>query len=137
MAAKFKATLSNIISHYQSVFIDGRKITDNVAIAMECFKAIRSNKERNHCCAVKLDLSQAFDRVEWLLLIDILSSLGYSQDWCNLILECISTTSVFALFDGAMQNSTLPVGKVTTSHFISLFSLLSCSLGCWTREMQR
>lgn len=98
---RLKQTLPDIISHSQSTFLRGRQFIDNVAIAMECFKHIRSGKKKNKSCTVKIDLSKAFDRLEWKLLIEIILSLGYSQAWCNLLYECISTTSISALIDVA------------------------------------
>jgi hypothetical protein len=41
-------------------------ITDNAILAFECFHSIQKNrKPENAACAYKLDISKAYDRVDW------------------------------------------------------------------------
>jgi hypothetical protein len=69
MVNRLRPHLQNLISENQSAFIPGRLISDNALIAFECFHAIhRSKKEENSFCAYKLDLSKAYDRVDWKFL---------------------------------------------------------------------
>lgn len=51
--------------------------------------------------AIKVDLAKAFDRVEWSLLISILKHLGFCNKFCDLIFECISTSSFSLLIIGS------------------------------------
>jgi hypothetical protein len=57
-------------------------ITDNALIAFECLHAIRNGN--NNCKvfgALKLDLSKAYDRVDWGYLKGILGRLGFHSKW--------------------------------------------------------
>ena len=57
--------LVEIITENQSAFIPGRLISDNSIIAFECLHHIQSLKQnRPAACAYKLDLSNAYDRVD-------------------------------------------------------------------------
>jgi cytochrome c-type biogenesis protein CcmE len=45
IANKLKATLPDVIDVEQSVFVQGRLITDNALIAMECFHWLKKKKK--------------------------------------------------------------------------------------------
>lgn len=40
--------------------------------------------------AVKLDMSKAYDRVEWTFLKDMMQRLGFKRCWIELIMRCVS-----------------------------------------------
>jgi hypothetical protein len=73
MVNRLRPLLKDIIAAPQSAFIPGRMITDNALIAFECLHAI--NNENRGCRkfgAYKLDLTKAYDRVDWRCLKGIL-----------------------------------------------------------------
>ncbi|KAL0463453.1 UNVERIFIED_CONTAM: hypothetical protein Slati_0232900 [Sesamum latifolium] len=69
LANKLKSCLDSIISSSQSTFVPGRLITDNVLIAYE-LNHLLSHKTWGKVghVSLKLDISKAYDRVEWCLL---------------------------------------------------------------------
>ena len=40
--------------------------------------------------ALKLDMSKAYDKVEWIFLKSILLKMGFQESWVALIMECVS-----------------------------------------------
>lgn len=55
-----------LISENPSAFITGRLITDNAIIAFKCIHFIESLRNNDDLyCAYKLDLSKAYERVDW------------------------------------------------------------------------
>lgn len=53
--------LPDIISPYQSAFVPGRLITENILVAF----VNGGMKGRKGYMALKLDMSKTYDRVEW------------------------------------------------------------------------
>ncbi|XP_040986468.1 uncharacterized protein LOC121234565 [Juglans microcarpa x Juglans regia] len=86
---RFKLVLSEVISPSQSAFLPGRLINDNVIVAYELLHSMKSRKKgRIGSMAMKLDMSKAFDRVEWDVLKAVLTKLGFCKKWTDLVMKC-------------------------------------------------
>ena len=104
IANRLKPFLNSIISETQSAFIADKLITDNVLIAFESLHHMKT------CCsrktgfmALKLDMSKAYDRMEWVFLEKILLKMGFQNSGVSLIMECITTVSYSVLVNGETQ----------------------------------
>ena len=63
---RLKICLPRLISETQSAFVAGRLILDNILIVQEMFHGLRANKScQNKFIAIKIDMSKAYDRIEW------------------------------------------------------------------------
>jgi hypothetical protein len=90
LSNRLRPLLDGIISETQSAFVPRRLITDNAVIAFESFHKIqRSNNENNNHCAFKVDLSKAYDRVDWCFLERALLKLGFCDKWTNWVMTCV------------------------------------------------
>uniref|UniRef100_A0A8I7BAA4 Reverse transcriptase domain-containing protein n=1 Tax=Hordeum vulgare subsp. vulgare TaxID=112509 RepID=A0A8I7BAA4_HORVV len=78
MVNRLRPCLSELISENQRAFIPGRLISDNSIIAFECIHHIQSNAGNADFCAYKLDLSKAYDRVDWDYLEAALLKWGFA-----------------------------------------------------------
>ena len=78
---------------------------------------------------IKLDISKAYDRVEWTFLQGIMQKLGFDQRWVQLAMETITTTSYSVFINGE------PKGFITLSRGIrqgeplSPYLFLLCAKG--------
>ena len=49
---------------------------------------------------VKLDMAKACDRVKWSFLRSILLTFGFSSDWVNWTMSCVTFASFYVLLNG-------------------------------------
>jgi hypothetical protein len=66
-------------------------IHDNFMFVQEVIKKL--HKKKKHALFVKLDISKAFDLVNWHYLIQIMTHLGFGQRWRDWISTLWGTTS--------------------------------------------
>lgn len=72
--------LPQIISHTHSTFLSQWLILDNVIIAYEVIHYIKRCTQGKHwLAALKLDMSKAYDRVEWMFLHQLMTKLGFHR----------------------------------------------------------
>jgi hypothetical protein len=109
MVNRLRPILGEIISINQSAFVPGRLITDNALVAFECLHFIEHNtKENKNFCAYKLDLSKAYDRVDWEFLKKVMQRLGFSQRWVDWIMSCVTSVRYQVKFNGSLLDSFSP-----------------------------
>ena len=101
---RLKQILPKIISPVQSAFVPNRLITNNIIIGYECLHKIRHSKGRkNGLVDLKLDISKAYDKVEWSLLEHTMERLCFSNKWINLIMNCITTHTFSIIINGVAK----------------------------------
>jgi hypothetical protein len=75
LANRFAPTLPHLISPNQSAFIKGRQIQDNFRCVMGTARTLSIRKIPS--VLFKIDLAKAFDSVNWVFLLNLLSAFGY------------------------------------------------------------
>uniref|UniRef100_A0A803QP43 Reverse transcriptase domain-containing protein n=1 Tax=Cannabis sativa TaxID=3483 RepID=A0A803QP43_CANSA len=140
LANRMKKCLNTVISANQSAFIGGRIIQDNAIIGFEslhCMRKVRFGNGRK--MAVKLDMSKAYDRVEWDFLEAMMISLGFDHKWITKIMNCVRTVSFSILINGSIKGFFIPERGLRQGDPLSLFLFLLCSegLSCMIFEAER
>lgn len=94
VANRLKETLELVISENQSAFMKGRLISDNVMVYYEIMHFIKQKRRgKEGYMALKLDMSKAYDRIEWEYLRAVLMKMGFSGWWVHLIKQCVTSVS--------------------------------------------
>ena len=77
IANRLKNILPQIISENQSAFLSERLITDNVLVTFELMHYLEHKKEgKENVMAIKLNMSKAYDRVEWGFIEKVMEKNG-------------------------------------------------------------
>ena len=87
IANHLKPLLNSIVSKTQSAFIADRLITDNILIAFESLHYMKtSSSGKEGFMTLKLDISKAYDKVEWSFLEKIMLKMGFQDSWVAMIM---------------------------------------------------
>jgi hypothetical protein len=99
---RLRSMLDEIVSPEQSAFVPTRSIIDNTLIAIECVHLIQGNNaRRGDYCVYKLDLSKAYDHVDWGFLKTVMEKVGFHSKFVTWIMTCISIVQYNIRFNGS------------------------------------
>ena len=130
---RLKKILPTIISDTQSAFVHRRLITDNVLVAFEAMYHINRKKSgKMGEMALKLDMSKAYNRVEWVFLEKIMQKLGFDDKWKALIMRCVTTVSYSIKINGTPRGCIIPSRGIRQGDPLSPYLFLLCAEGLST-----
>ena len=130
LANRLKRVLPQIISETQSAFQPDKAISDNILVAFETLHHIKMKKvgKVGHV-AIKLDMSKAYDRLEWEFLKKIMEKMGFHPTWVGWIMECIKSVSYSILVNGVPKGHILPTRGIRQGDPLSPYLFLLVSEG--------
>ncbi|KAL0455327.1 UNVERIFIED_CONTAM: Retrovirus-related Pol polyprotein from type-1 retrotransposable element R2 [Sesamum latifolium] len=99
---RMHAVMGKIVSPSQNAFVPGRRISNNTLIGQELFHGYnRQNLPPR--CALKVDLWEAYDTLEWDFIHAMLSVFDFPEKMIMWIVECISTTTYSVSLNGELH----------------------------------
>ncbi|XP_024013050.1 uncharacterized protein LOC112087252 [Eutrema salsugineum] len=101
LANRLKLILPLFIAPNQSPFVKDRLLVENLLLASELVKYYHKESISPRC-AMKIDISKAFDSVQWDFLIIILQALGFPTQFIHWINLCISSASFSVQVNGEL-----------------------------------
>ena len=99
LANRLRPLLNKILSPFQSAFIPGRSIHDNILINHEIMHKFKMLKGKATWIDLKLDMEKAYDRWEWEFLFVVLQQLGLHNQCIRWIRECVTMMSYSMLIN--------------------------------------
>ena len=96
---RLKQLLPRIIAENQSAFFQGRLLMDNVLLASELVKDYHKDGITPRC-VMKINISKAFDSVQWDFVLKCLGEVGFPERFMHWIKLCITTPSFSVQVNG-------------------------------------
>ena len=127
---RLKKVLPHIISESQRAFQSNKAISDNILVAFETLHHMKHKKggKVGHL-ALKLDISKAYDRLEWMFLKKVMERLGFHCRWVGWIMECVQSVTYLVLVNGEPTATIFPTRGIRQGDPLSPYLFLLCSEG--------
>lgn len=102
LTLRMKSIMPALVSPNQTAFIQGRKLGDHVMLAQALCKDyhLRSGAPR---IAFKLDISKAFDSLNWNFLFNLLEIQGFHPTFIRWLKLCIYGSMISVKINGALE----------------------------------
>jgi hypothetical protein len=105
---RLRPMLDQSIGPFQSSFLPGRSTSYNAIILQEVVHTMRKSKRKKGDVVYKLDLEKAYDNVSWDFLKSCLEDFGFPTLTINLIMHCVTSSSLSLIWNGNRLPSFIP-----------------------------
>ncbi|CAN0925181.1 Transposon TX1 uncharacterized 149 kDa protein [Linum grandiflorum] len=127
---RLRKVLPQLIGDEQSAFIRGRSIFDNIVVAFESLHYMKTKpRTKQEFAALKVDISKAYDRVEWHYMEGLMSKLGFAPKWICWMMMCISSVEYRVLLNEELGETFRPARGLRQGCPLSPFLFLLCAEG--------
>ncbi|CAN0877256.1 LINE-1 retrotransposable element ORF2 protein [Linum grandiflorum] len=103
LANRIRSHMAQLIGPNETSFVPGRQISENIIILQEVVHTLRLKKGKRGAFVIKLDLSKAFDRLEWSFVEDTLRRANLPNKFIEIAMACISTPSTQIQWNGGLS----------------------------------
>ncbi|XP_062085617.1 uncharacterized protein LOC133791714 [Humulus lupulus] len=93
-----------IIHQNQGAFIKNRQLPHNILILQDILCGY-TRKNISPQCVLKIDLSKAYDFIDWVFIKDILTAFCFPGRFIQWIMTSLAGTSYTLMFNGRLQGS--------------------------------
>ncbi|KAK3229447.1 hypothetical protein Dsin_001328 [Dipteronia sinensis] len=118
--------MPNLISPNQVAFVPGRQIQDNIIVAQEDLHKLKTMKGKKDSMSWKIDLSKAYDRLQWNFIRDVIVEAGLKGSFVDLIKWYVSTVSYKAVLNKEATETFTPGCGIRQGDPLSPYLFVLC-----------
>ncbi|CAL8995128.1 unnamed protein product [Prunus brigantina] len=126
IVSRLRPLMSQWISPNQVSFVPGRHITDNILIAQEMMYKFKVSKGKKGFFAWKIDLSKAYDRLNWKFIEYVLEELELPAHYIKLIMSCVNSVRYQVCVNGELTEAFLPSNGIRQGDPLSPYLFVLC-----------
>ncbi|GAU43826.1 hypothetical protein TSUD_399190 [Trifolium subterraneum] len=112
---RLKGHMSNLVSPFQTGFVPGRNIHENIIVAKEMVHNMNRMKGKKGFFAIKVDLSKSYDKLSWEFIWRILTEIKLPNCLLNVIMHSVTSVETNVKWNGARADYFRPQRAWTTA----------------------
>ncbi|KAK3205341.1 hypothetical protein Dsin_019387 [Dipteronia sinensis] len=118
--------MHNLICPNQLAFVPGRQIQDNIIVAQEVLHKFKIMKGNKCLFSWKIDLSKAYDRLQWNFIREVIVEADLKGSFVDLIMWCVSTVRYRAVLNGEVTETFTPGCGIRQGDPLSPYLFVLC-----------
>lgn len=123
---RLEKCIPKLVSPYQTSFVPGRSIQDNIIVAQEMVHNTRKMKGKRGSFIIKVGLSKAYDKVSWEFIWRVLEEKKIPSNLVNMIMHGITSVETNIKWNGVRSLFFRPSRGIRHGNPISPYILVLC-----------
>ncbi|XP_061350360.1 uncharacterized protein LOC133295534 [Gastrolobium bilobum] len=123
---RLKGVMDKLVSPFQTSFVPGRVIHDNIIIAQEMTHSMNRLAGKKAYMSIKIDLAKTYDRLNWNFIYQVLLEAGIPLDMAEVIRACITSPRFQVLWNSSRSDPFYPSRGIRQGDPISPYLFVMC-----------